>query len=497
MNKTYQALKDKMQRIADVENAAALLNWDQEVYMPTNGNDFRSRQLSTLSGIAHDFFTEEETGNLIKKLADDESLEFKEQRNVAEIKKDYDRRKKYSRDFVEKMSRAVSESFNAWQKAKNENDFKLFAPKLSALLELKKQEAELVGYEDQAYDALLEDYEPGVTTKELDVLFKDVRKQLVVFVEEIFAAKQNDDAFMFQYFPKDKQWDYGLYILKEMGYDFESGRQDISSHPFTTNFSAKDVRVTTRIDENNLSEMLWSCIHEGGHALYEQGLPDDEYGMPAGSAISLGVHESQSRIWENNIGRGLPFWKAYYRALQAYFPKQLGKADLEDFYKAMNIVQPSLIRTNADELTYHFHILIRYEVEKALISGELKVEELPEYWNSKYKEYLKIDVPSDDKGVLQDIHWSHGSFGYFPTYSLGSFYAAQFYKKMKKDMPSLETEIANGNCMPALDWLRNNVHQYGMQYSAADLCEKITGEKLDFKYFMEYAREKYSGIYNL
>lgn len=497
MNQKYQALKEKLQKIADVENAAALLNWDQEVFMPENGSSFRSRQLSTLSGIAHEFFTDKEMGDLLKALTKADDLDFKAQRNVAEVNKDYQRRTKYTRDFVEKMSQSISKSFMAWQKAKKESDFSLFAPALSELVELKKQEAELVGYEDKIYDALLEDYEPGLKTSDLDLLFTDVREQLVDFVAKIFNAPQNDESFMYLNYPKDKQWDYGLYILRQMGYDLNSGRQDVSSHPFTTNFSASDVRVTTRIDENNLSEMLWSCIHEGGHALYEQGLPSEDYGLPSGSAISLGIHESQSRIWENNIGRGLPFWTAYYKSLQAYFPDQLEKVSLEAFYKAMNLVKPSLIRTNADELTYHFHILIRYEVEKALISGDIKTAELPEYWNSKYKEYLKIDVPNDSEGVLQDIHWSHGSFGYFPTYSLGSFYAAQFYAQMKKGLPQLESDIAAGNQMSALKWLRENIHQYGMQYSADALCEKITGEKLNFKHFMDYAKEKYSGIYTL
>lgn len=364
-------------------------------------------------------------------------------------------------------------------------------------MDLKKQEADLVGYEGQAYDALLEDYEPGATVKDLDQLFSDVRSELVGFVEHIFNTPQNNDAFMFQHFDKNKQWDFGIYILKAMGYDMQSGRQDLSTHPFTTSFSAQDVRVTTRVDEKNLSEMLWSCIHEGGHALYEQGLPSEEYGMPAGEAISLGVHESQSRIWENNIGRGLPFWKAFYKSIQAYFPDQLMQVNVEDFYKAMNLVKPSLIRTNADELTYHFHILVRYEVEKALISGDIKIKELPEFWNSKYKEYLKVDVPSDAQGVLQDIHWSHGGFGYFPTYSLGSFYAAQYYAQMKKDLPNLEQELENGNCKIALDWLRSNIHQYGRQYSADALCEKVTGEKLNFRYFMQYAIKKYSDLYRL
>ncbi len=286
-------------------------------------------------------------------------------------------------------------------------------------------------------------------------------------------------------------------LLKQMGFDFEAGRQDISSHPFTTNFGPLDVRVTTRVNENDFHEMTWSCIHEGGHALYEQGLLAENYGLPAGEPISLGIHESQSRLWENNVGRCLPYWKGNYKKLVHLFPENLANVDVTSFYKAINLVKPSLIRTNADELTYHFHILIRFEIEKALIENKITVEELPEYWNSKYKEYLGIDVTDDAHGVLQDIHWSHGSFGYFPTYSLGSFYAAQFYAQAKKDIKGLEAEIEKGNMKPLLNWLREKVHHHGRTLTSNELCLKLTGEALNFNHFMSYAKEKYGFIYNI
>jgi carboxypeptidase Taq len=319
----------------------------------------------------------------------------------------------------------------------------------------------------------------------------------VAFVKQIAAKPQNDDAFMYLKYDDQKQWDLGLEYLKQMGYDFEAGRQDRSSHPFTTNFSCQDVRVTTRVNENDLNEMLWSTIHEGGHALYEQGLPASEYGLPLGEYISLGIHESQSRMWENNVARSLGYWKGNFGRMQQTFPEQLKGKTAEDFYKAMNIVQPSLIRTSADELTYHFHVLIRFEIEKALIENKIQVKDLPSYWNAKYKEYLGIDVPSDSKGVLQDIHWSHGSFGYFPTYSLGSFYAAQFFAQAKKENPELEKQIESGNMKPLLEWLREKVHKHGKYYTAEELCIAITGEKLNFQYFMDYAKKKYSQLYNL
>lgn len=494
---SYEKYRSHLQKIADINFASAVLNWDQETYMPSKGAEFRAQQLATLAGVSHEMSVSDELGQLLNELNNDGSLDEKQKKNVQQSLKDYTDRKKYTTEFVEKMSRTVSEAFVAWQQAKQKDDFSIFEPKLSQLVDLKKQECEILGYKDHPYDAMLDQYEPGAKTADLTVLFADVRAQLVDFVKQIAARPQNNDKFMYMHYEKDKQWDYGLELLKQMGYDFDAGRQDLSTHPFTTNFSAQDVRVTTRVSERNLNEMMWSCIHEGGHALYEQGLPAEEYGLPSGEYISLGIHESQSRLWENNVGRSLPYWKANFPRLRATFPGNLADVTEKDFYKAMNIVKPSLIRTNADELTYHFHILIRFEIEKALIEGSISVKDLPSVWNAKYKEYLGIDVPSDAKGVLQDIHWSHGSFGYFPTYSLGSFYAAQFYAQAKKDIPSLEQEIERGNMAPLLAWLRGNVHRYGKFYKADELCVKLTGEKLNFKYFMDYARVKYSGLYDI
>ncbi|MEW6470339.1 MAG: carboxypeptidase M32 [Bacteroidota bacterium] len=498
MNTNYGRYKALMQKIADVNYAAGVLAWDQETYMPPRGADKRAQQLSTLAGMAHEMATSPELGELLNQLAADNTLSEKEKRNVKQSLKDYNDRKKYSTEFVERTSRLVSEAFQAWQQAKKENRFPLFAPKLEKLVELKREECRLLGYEGgHPYDALLNQYEPGAKTKDIDVLFADVKAKLVDFVKEIAAAPQNNDSFMHLTYEKQKQWDFGIELLKQMGYDFEAGRQDISTHPFSTSFSSQDVRVTTRVSENNLNEMIWSCIHEGGHALYEQGLNIDDYGLPTGEAISLGIHESQSRLWENNVGRSLPYWRCNFPLLKKYFPVPLSAVDTEDFYKAMNVVRPSLIRTGADELTYHFHIMIRFEIEKALIEGSLQVKDLPDYWNRKYKEYLGIDVPDDTRGVLQDIHWSHGSFGYFPTYSLGSFYAAQFFAKASAQIPGLAGHVENGNLAPLLKWLRENIHQYGKFYSAEELCIKVTGEKLNFGYFMDYARNKYSRLYNL
>lgn len=493
----YSTYKKTMSKIADVNFSAAILHWDQETYMPPKSAKTRGQQLSTLAGIAHELSTTEELGALLNQLNKDTTLNEKEQRNIKESLKKYNDNKKYTKEFVEEMSKTISETFQAWHKAKKNNDFASYAIPLKKLIKLKREECEILGYEGHPYDAMLNQYEPGAKTADLEVLFADVRSQLVSFVKQISEKEQNSDNFMYKTYDKDKQWQIGIDFLKQMGYDFNAGRQDISSHPFTTNFSAQDVRVTTRINENDLNEMLWSCIHEGGHALYEQGLLASDYGLPSGEYLSLGIHESQSRLWENNVGRSLAYWKNNYPSLQNAFKDNLKDVSATDFYKAMNVVKPSLVRTSADELTYHFHVMIRFEIEKMLIEGTIEVDELPKYWNQKYKEYLNIDVTSDTEGVLQDIHWSHGSFGYFPTYSLGSFYAAQFFDQAKKEIANLESEIEAGNFKPLLNWLREKVHIHGKTYSADELCINITGKKLDFSHFMNYAKEKYSDLYNL
>ncbi len=483
-----------MRKIADLNFASAVLGWDQEVYMPVGSSDARAQQLGTLAGIAHELFTAPELGELLSLLEKDESLSPEEKLNIKKSSKDYKDKKKYTNEFVIELSRCTSEAFQAWDYARKNNDYNHFAPSLQKLIVLKQKETELLGYTSHPYDALLDQFEPGMTTVKLEKLFSEVKSALVPFVKEIVAKKPVDDSFLKQNYDSDKQWNFGIELLKNMNFDFNIGRQDISSHPFTTSFSSKDVRVTTRINVNDLREMIWSCIHEGGHALYEQGLPESQYGLPWGEASSLAVHESQSRIWENNVGRSLAYWKYHYADLQKIFPENLLNISLELFYKSINKVEPSFIRTAADELTYHFHIMIRYEMEKGIIEGSIPVNEIPKQWNAKYKEYLGIDVPTDALGVLQDIHWSHGGFGYFPTYSLGSFYAAQYFACAKKNIPGLLELIEKGDYKLLLDWLRKNIHVHGRLYTAEELCERITGETLQFKYFFEYAKEKFGNI---
>lgn len=490
----YQQYRDHLAKIADVKYSAAVLQWDQETYLPPKGADFRGRQIATLSEMAHQMFTDEKIGNLLQELLS-KDLTDRQRRNAELTWEDYTRLKKLSPAFVRKMSEAVSASFHAWIDARKQNNFSIFEPLLTPLAELKRQEAELLGYEGHPYNALMNEYEKGATVQMIDKVFLDIKNPLLDLLYESTQKPVADDYFLHQHFPRQQQWEWGTYLAKQLGFDFTAGRQDISEHPFTTNFSCNDVRITTRIDENDFASMTWSTIHEVGHALYEQGLPAEEYGLPLGEYASLGIHESQSRLWENCVGRGGVFWQYYYPKLQQYFPGQFNNVSREQFVRAINKVQPSLIRTEADELTYHFHVMVRYELEKHLIEGSLQVKDIPVYWNDQYKALLNADVPDDKQGCLQDIHWSHGSFGYFATYSLGSFYAAQLWEQAKTDIAGLENHIADdGNTGLLLNWLRNNVHSYGRFYNSDELCNKVTGKKLDSSVFVNYLRQKINDI---
>jgi carboxypeptidase Taq len=494
---TYDLYKEITQKAADLQFASAVLQWDQEVYMPPKGFSARGRQLATLASQAHEWLTADGYGDVLQKLVGEKSLSEDVADNVRLSLEDYERNKKLSTDFVEKLTQQTSNSYDAWIRARKENDFSVYAPELEKMIALKKQQAEMYGYEAHPYDALLDEYEKGMTVAILDPVFNEIKEHLPNLLARIKAATQVDDSMMEGNFPRQAQWDFSMDVLKKIGYDLEAGRQDISEHPFTTSFSSSDVRVTTRVDEHNFASLLWSSIHEGGHALYEQGLPEEQYGLPLGSAASLSIHESQSRLWENCVGRGLSFWKYFYPILQQYFPAQLKDVPLDAFYHAMNKVEPSLIRTEADEITYHFHVLIRYEIEKGLMDGSIAVKDLASVWNEYYQKYLGVSAKDDKTGVLQDVHWSHGSLGYFPTYSLGSFYAAQFFEQAEKDMPGLLRDIELGNMSGLLQWLRTNVHVHGRKYRSEELCTRMTGKGLDISSFMRYAENKYSAIYRL
>lgn len=497
MEKTYNSYKEHLQKIAHLNSAMSLLSWDQEIYMPKNGSGVRAQQFSTLSTISHEMSTDPNFENVVNYLLEKGSFGFKEKRNLEESKYAIDSEKKLSSDFIKRSAIARSAAFQSWEAARKKEDFSLFQPDLQIIVDLEKEKAELLGYKDHPYDALLNLYERDLTVKNLEKVFTQVKTKIVPLVKAIQNKTQNNDDCIKQNFNKDDQWKFSLEILKQMQYDFDGGRQDLSTHPFTINFNAQDVRVTTRVDDNDLSEIIWSTVHEGGHALYEQGLSIGNYGLPSGEYVSLGIHESQSRIWENNIGRALPWWEHMYPILQAQFPEQLAAVPLIDFYKAMNKVESSLIRTSADELTYHVHVMIRYEIEKSLMEGSIEVKDLEDVWNEKYNSYLGVCPSKPTQGVLQDIHWSHGSLGYFPTYSIGSFYAAQFYATAKKQIPNLEKQLKKGDVSSFLKLMRKNIHRHGKLYSADQICENFTGEKLNINHFVKYAKEKYAGLYGI
>lgn len=500
MSKTpelYEKYRDKMRLIADIKNANAILQWDQETYLPPKGATFRGQQISTLSEISHRLFSEEDLGNLLQELLSKDDLSEEQKRNVEKTNEDYFKNKKYTSEFVRKLSEQINKAFHSWIESRKQNSFSVYEKDLDALIQLKKQEAEILGYQHHPYNALLDEFEKGATVELLDKTFTYLLPSLKDLLDKILKQPQVDNSFFKQHFPKQQQWEWGMELIRHLNFDFNAGRQDISEHPFSVSFNRNDVRITTRIDENDFGNMTWSCIHETGHALYEQALPEEQYGLPLGEACSYSIHESQSRLWENNVGRSKKFWQYYYPLLKKHFPDQFKKISLDEFYKGINRVQPSFIRTEADELTYHFHVYIRYELEKKLVEGSLSTWEIPAYWNESYKKFLDVDVSDDKKGCLQDVHWSHGSFGYFPTYSLGSFYASQFYQAASLHVKNLESEMAQGNTSSLLNWLHQNIHSKGRFFTSEELCKQVTGKGLDVNYFMDYLLHKYVSIYNL
>lgn len=493
--KQYKLYQEKMARLADVRFASAVLQWDQETYLPAKGARFRGQQISTLAELSHTLFSEDELGDLLNCLVAKDGLSLQQKRNAELTLEDYNKNKKYTGAFVRALSKAVNKAFHSWIEARKQNSFAGFQNDLDALVQLKREEAQVLGFTHHPYDALLNEYEKGTTVSLLDKTFGDLLPQLKTLYETILASPQVDDAFLRQHFPKEAQWDWGMHLIKALHFDFDAGRQDKSEHPFSVSFNAQDVRITTRIDEADFGNMTWSCIHETGHALYEQGLPLDEYGLPLGEACSYSIHESQSRLWENNVGRSRSFWQYYYPQLQQQFTAQFGNVSLDQFYKGINKVQPSLVRTEADEISYHFHVFIRYELEKRLLDSSLATADIPQFWKSQYATLLDVEVPDDKRGALQDVHWSHGSFGYFPTYSLGSLYAAQFFAKAKEGIAGLEQQIGAGDTAPLLAWLREQIHKKGRYFTSEEMCRAVTGETLNANFFLAYAKEKYGYIY--
>ena len=500
------SLKSKLREIHHLRDAAAVLSWDQETYMPTGSGAIRAEQLATLQTLAHNQFVSPEVESLLGSFVDidtgtilpneETTIDATAQALLRETWRDFSRAKKLPSSFVNKLERECSLAQQIWQEARKTNDFQRFLPNLERLVRLKQQEADYLGYTDSPYNALLDTFEPGSTVAQLRPLFAELRTHLIRLLDLIRNSPvQPNTSLLTQSFDTSKQVEFGQLVLKQMGYNFQRGRLDLSAHPFTTAFHPTDARVTTRVFEHDMPSCLFSCIHEGGHGLYEQGLSPQHYGTPLGEAISLGIHESQSRLWENHVGRSQAFWKYFYPKLQEAFPDQLGAVQAEEFYLAINQVVPSLIRVEADELTYNLHIMVRFEIELEVIEGRVEVDELPEIWNAKIQEYLGVRPSNDAEGVLQDVHWSFGAFGYFPTYTLGNLYAAMLFQQAKKDIADLEQNIGQGNFLPLKSWLNDRVHQWGRQYSASELIHQVTGQTLTSEPFVKDLEEKFSNLY--
>ena len=501
MKENISKLREKLQELYHINSALAVLHWDQEVFMPSKGAALRAATISNLAGILHEKFISKDFAALLKKAKaklDDGNLDDEESAIVRELWREYERQKKLPVAFVKEMAQICSEGHNVWIKAREKADFKIFLPYLKKIVALKRKEAKLVGYKKSPYDALLDTYEPYSTSEEISMIFEELKNFLVPFLKKIEKSKAKiSPKILSGNFPIEQQKQFNEEVAKKIGFDFEAGRLDTSVHPFSTGFHPNDVRITTRFRKDDLFSSLFSTIHETGHALYEQGLVTKKFGTPLGESISHGIHESQSRMWENTVARSNNFWKYFYPKLQKKFPKPFARIKFEDFYCAINFVEPSLIRVEADEVTYSLHIILRFEIEKELIEGSIEVEDLPKIWNAKMKEYLGVKVPSDANGVLQDVHWSGGGIGYFPSYTLGNLYAAQFYNTAKKDIINLEKEIAAGEFGHLRQWLRKKIHIHGKMYSADGLVREVTGEPLTSQYFIDYLKEKYGEIYKI
>lgn len=497
MSALLDELRSRMAEVIDLRMALALLHWDQEVCMPPKGAIARAHQIATLSALAHRQFTCDAMRRMVDQLAAQTDLHGDDAIMLREIRHDLERAVKLPPEFVAELAETTSRAYEVWREARARSDFKAFAPSLDKIIALQRRKADFLGYAESPYDALLDEYERGMTAARIRPLFAALARAQQALVARIAAAPQPDCAWLDQAWDVERQWHFTLRVLADIGYDFEAGRQDRSVHPFTTNFDLADVRVTTRLNPNELFSALTGSLHEGGHALYEQGFREADRRTILAEAVSLGIHESQSRLWENLVGRSLPFWQHYLPRLREEFPGQLDTVTPEMVHAAINRVAPSLIRVEADECTYNLHVILRFEMEVDLIEGRLRTEEIPECWNAKVKDYLGLEVPDDAHGCLQDIHWSHGSFGYFPTYALGNLYAAQLFAAAQRDLPALGGDIAAGRFQPLLRWLRVRVHQHGRRKRAHEILEDATGKAPDAEDYIAYLTRKYTALYGL
>ncbi|WP_252699785.1 carboxypeptidase M32 [Natronosalvus vescus] len=492
----YEELERRIEQITNIGNAAGILRWDQEVVMPEGGTPARAKQLSTLSSLSHELLTEDRTGELLEAL-EAADLEDEKAAVVRETRRQYDRATSVPQELVEEISETTSNAHPTWVEAKENDDFSVFEPTLEKLVELKKAYANHIDPDADPYEVLFADYEPYLDLETAEQVLERLRDELVPLLEAIDDSDTDieTDAFAGT-FDDDDQEALARDVLDSLGYQWDRGRLDTAPHPFSSG-TQFDARVTTRFDESDLLGSITSTIHEFGHANYTLGLPDEGYGTPLGESRDLTVHESQSRLWENHVGRSRPFWEHFLPTARERFPELENVTPEEAYESANQVYDDNLIRVEADELTYHLHIVVRFEIERDLISGDLEVSDVPEAWNDKYEEYLGIRPETDAEGCLQDIHWSHGSFGYFPTYSLGSVLAAQLYATVEDELGSLDDRTREGEFDDLNGWLREHIHAHGKRYTTPDLVEEATGEGYTADYFLEYVKGKYGELYDL
>ena len=501
MGEKYTELVEHLRDVRNVNRANALLSWDQETKMPPKGIRARADAMETLSRLGHEMFVSERTAELLDAAgaevadADYASTEASMVRIVAE---DYEEATKLPSKFVGDFTRLVSEAKPTWAEARANNDFEHFRPTLERIVEMSREKAEYIGYDDHIYDGLLYSYERSLKTADVKALFDGHRDELVELVAAIAeVADRVDDAPVKQDFDIDTQKQFSLHVAEMIGYDFERGRLDEAVHPFSLSLSKNDSRITTRYNDDWLNPALFGTMHECGHSMYEQGIADELEGTMLGRGTSLSVHESQSRTWENLVGRSRGFWTYMYPKLVETFPGQFENTDVDTFYKAINKVEPSFIRVEADECSYNLHIMLRFEIEQQIIGGDLAVKDIPDAWNSMFEASLGIVPPTDTLGCLQDIHWSMGGFGYFSTYALGNLLSLQYYNQAVQDVPSIPHDIASGNFSTLLTWSNENIHQHGRKFDTRELTKKVTGNDMRSTDYIAYLKEKFSAIYDL
>jgi carboxypeptidase Taq len=479
----------------------AVLGWDERTMLPPAGASHRAEQMTLLSGMIHQRVTNREYGRWLAELSETDLAADPHSDSAATIrrlKRQHDKKVKLPKSLVEDLTRTSVLGQQAWQEARRNDDFSAMRPWLEKTFALKRQQAEALGYAEQPYDALLDDYEPEERTGHVADVLRQLREQLMPLVDSIRGSSRRPDTSILQRpFPVDLQKAFGRDAAERIGFDFRRGRLDVTAHPFCSGLGPGDCRITTRYNERFFNEAFFGTLHEAGHGIYEQGLRSDQYGLPLGEAVSLGIHESQSRLWENLVGRSRPFWEFFFPQAQQRFPEALGDVAPDEFYFAINDVRPSLIRVEADEATYNLHILIRFELEQALLDGDLLVADLPAAWNDKYRQYLGIEPPNNAKGVLQDVHWSAGLVGYFPTYSLGNLYSAQFFAAADADLGGLGEQFARGEFRPLREWLNEKIHQQGQRYSAEELARRATGKPLSPEPLIDHLRAKFGPLYRV